>query len=163
MLLIVRSCTISLVTIAVALAGLATVAQADDAGVKAAIKAQDHQLTLSPQLKQLLHTKKSITAAQAPAAIKACQGLERRLNHAAGVVAKTSGSTAAGKAGKRDWVKGVRDLAHGFSQLTTALKDIEHGNKSAAQTRAAAALKTIANANALGVKADHELKLPAGS
>ncbi len=159
---VVRPCSISLVIVAVALVGTASVAQANDVSVEAAIKAQDRAISQSPQVKRLLKTKK-FTAGQAPKAIKLFQPLVARFAHAAMVVGKTTASTAQGQAGKSNWVKGVRGLAPGFSQLVTALKDDEHNNKTAAQTGAAAAVKTIANANALGVKAAHQLKLPIGS
>jgi len=161
-MLVFRRCTIPLVTLALALAGMATVAQANDASVRAAIKAQTPAINQSPQIKGLLKGAK-VKATKVPALIKLCQTLEGKLDHAAAVVAKTTASTAQGKAGKSNWVNGARGLAHGFSQLVIALKDDEHGNKSAGQTEAAAALKTIANADALGVKADHELKLSSGS
>ena len=161
-MLVLRRCTISLVTLALVLAGMATVAQANDASVRATIKAQTRAINQSPQLKGLLKGTK-IKLSQAPQLIKLCHALAGKLDHAAGVVAQTTASTAQGRLGKTNWVKGARGLAHGFSQLETALKDLEHGNKSAGQTEAASALKTIANANALGVKADHELKLSTGS
>ncbi len=161
-MLIVRRCAISMVTLTLMLAGMATVAQANDATVRATIKAQTHSINQSPQLKGLLKGTK-IKPSQAPQLIKLCHALAGKLDHAAAVVAKTTASTAQGKLGKTNWVKGARGLAHGFSQLETALKDLQHGNKSAAQTEAATALKTIANATAVGVKADHELKLSNGS
>jgi len=134
-----RRATISVVTLA--FAGLAAVARADDGSVKATIKAQGHAIKQSPQLKRLLKGTK-FTANQTPQLIKLCQALEGKLSHAANVVSRTTASTAIGRAGKKDWVKGVRGLAHGFSQLVTALKDVEHGNKTAGQTEAATALTT---------------------
>lgn len=153
--------TLSLATLAVVLGAVAVQATASDMSVKAAIKAQDRAIKQTPQLKRLLNG--TVRSSQISEAIKLCRAFESKLDDAAAAVAKTHASTADGAAGKKDWVTGVRGLAHGFSQFTAALKDQQQGNKPAAKTKARAALKTISTAEALGLKADHELKLPKGA
>ena len=105
-------------------------------------------------------TSTSGRTAQAKKAILDLQAAAKKVDHAASVVSKATASTAKQRAGQKDWVDGVRDLGRGFSQLVGALKDIEHGNMSAAKTAALAAQKTIATAEKLGTKGDRLLGLP---
>lgn len=59
-------------------------------------------------------------------------------------------STSKQKLGQKEWVEGARDLAHGFSQITVALQEIERGNQAGARQEAIAARKTIKTADLLG-------------
>ena len=127
--------------------------------VRAAIKAQDHAVKQSPAFKRLKHFKAN-TPAQAMNLIPDFRALDKKLDLAATVVSKATASTAKEKVGQRDWVAGVRGLVRGISQLVVGLKDVEHGNKSAAKAEALIAQKTLNQANALGVKGDRALGLP---
>jgi hypothetical protein len=64
------------------------------------------------------------------------------------------------RAGQKDWVDGARELAHGFEQLTVALRDVERGDKTAAKREAVTAIKTIKAGDTLGTKGDRLLDLP---
>jgi hypothetical protein len=161
MRLVLGRFTLSLATLAIAFGGAAAQASANDTSVKTVIKAQDRAIKASPQLKRLLNG--TVKTSQISEAIKLCHAFARKLDHAASTVAKTSASTPNGIAGEKNWVTGVRELAHGFSQLATALKDEQGGNKAAAKREVRAAVKTINAGDALGLKADHELKLPRGA
>ena len=127
--------------------------------VTAAIKAQDHAVNHSSAIKKLEHFHAK-TPAQAKKLIPDFQAAVKKLDHAASVVSRAAASTAKQRAGRKDWVDGVRGLGRGFSQLVGALKDIGHSNPSAAKTAALAAQRTIIKAEELGVKGDRLLGLP---
>jgi hypothetical protein len=160
-MLVLRRLAAATTTAAVTLGCAAAVAQANDAGVKATIKTQDHALGETSQYKKLAGG--TLKTSQLPQAIKLCRGFEVKLLHAADVVSRTRGSTPTGKAGKKDWVAAVRATALGYAELATSLKDIEHGQKAAGKAKAEAALRTFHTALALDLKADHLLKLPLGA
>jgi hypothetical protein len=154
-----RVSALSLVTMAVVVLGLAGTAGARSMSVTAAIKAQDRAVKHSTALKKLSRLNAS-TPAQAKKVIPDLQALEKKLDQAATAVSKATASTPRQKAGQKDWVGGVRGLAHGFAQLVIALKDVEHGNKTAARAEAVTAQKTLDKANSLGEKGDRLLGLP---
>ncbi len=158
-MLILRRGALSLMSIALAFCGLAATAGAAGMSVTAAVKAQDHAINHSAAVKKLKHLHVT-TPAQAKKVIPDLQALDRKLDHAGRIVAKATATTPKQKVGQKEWVAGVRELARGFSQLTVALKDIEHGNKIAAKAQALTAARTIVKAEALGVKADRALGLP---
>jgi hypothetical protein len=138
MRLVLGRFTLSLATLAIVFGGGAAQASANDTGVRSAIKAQDRAIKQSPQLKRLLNG--TVKSSQTSEAIKLCHAFAGKLDHAAAKVAKTKASSPTGIAGEKNWVAGVRELAHGFSQLATALKDEQHGNKPAAKKEARAAV-----------------------
>lgn len=70
------------------------------------------------------------------------------------------GFTAKQKQGQKDWVGGVRLLAHGIGLLDTALADAVNGKTGAARSELVNAQKALAAGNALGTKGDKLLGLP---
>jgi hypothetical protein len=156
---------LAMVVAAIGFGGAACVARADDAGVKAAIKAQDRVLNRgekqSPLITALLHNK--LRPNQWSQARRQCVAFAVTVDHAGAVVAKPTPLTPAGAAGQKDWVAGVRELSHAYRQLATALTDALHHRGSAASREARTAEKTITAGNKLGYKADHELGLTRGA
>ena len=152
-----RRCTIPLVTLAIAFTGVAGVASADDAGVISAIKHQASSLAANPEIRKLQHFDLK-TAAEARKAIPVLRTVEGKLRHAANVVSRTHGSSTAGRAGKTEWVAGVRQLAFGYGQLVGACQDIEKGSVSSSNSEARRAVKSLLAAGRKLTKADTELK-----
>ncbi len=154
---VARRCTIPLVTVAIAFAGVAGVASADDIGVISAIQHQARSLAANPEIRKLQHFDLKTTA-QARKAIPVLRTVAGKLRHAANVVSRTHGSSTAGKAGKTEWVAGVRQLAFGYGQLVGACQDLEKGSVSSSNSEAHRAVKSILAAGTKLAKADKELK-----
>lgn len=143
----------------VVMCGAAGAAQAATPNVKTVIKAQDRLIRKSPEYAKL-KTISVQTPAQAQTVVVALGALHKALEHAATVVSKSSTTSARQRTGRNEWVKAARELAHGLTQLQTALRDAEHGNKTAAQAEILKADKTMKAANTLGTKADRLIGLP---
>ena len=158
---IVSRCTIGLVTAAVAFAGVAATASADNVGIVTAIQRQARSLAANPEIRKLQHFDLKTTA-QARRAIPVLRTVEGKLRHAADVVSRTHGSTATGRAGKADWVAGVRGLAFGYSRLIVACRDLEQGRIGSSNTDARRAIKTITSAGKRLTKANKELRKSVG-
>ena len=144
-------------TAALAFTALAGVASADDIGVIAAIQHQAASLAASPEIRKLEHFDVK-TKAQARKAIPPLRTLSSKLRHAANVVSRTHGSSAAGRAGKSDWVAGVRQLAFGYGELIGACRDLEQGAISSSNAEASRAIKSITASGKRLTKADKELR-----
>ena len=140
------------------LAGQAATADAASS-VTAAIKSQDTAVRHNPAVRALAHFQAN-TSAQAQKLIPEFQAATKAFDHAATVVSHASASSAQQTAGQKDWVGGVRELARGFTQLSTALRDVVSGDRTAAQREAVTALKTVKAGERLGVKGDRLLGLP---
>jgi dihydroxyacetone kinase-like predicted kinase len=140
------------------LAGTAA-AQAAATSVTTAIRSQDKAVRHNPAVKALAHFHAN-SPAQARKLIPEFEAASKAVNHAATVVSRASTSSAMQRAGQKDWVDGARELAHGFEQLTVALRDVERGDKTAAKREAVTAIKTIKAGDTLGTKGDRLLDLP---
>ena len=139
--------------------GVPTAASAARVSVTSAIHAQDKAVKNSPAFKKLEHTTVN-TPAQAKKVIPELTAAAKKLDQAATAVSKATATTTKQRAGQKDWVTGVRDLSHGFSQLVTALKDVEHGNQAAGKKEALAAQRSLNKGNTVGSKGDRLLGLP---
>jgi len=150
---------VSVIAVCLLAGATAGAAQAATPSVTTAIKAQDKAIKDSAVFKSLKHIKVN-TPAQAKALIPKYQALQLKLQHAATVVSKASATGSEQRQGQKDWVGGVRELAHGVGLLDVALKDAVDGNKTAAKTELIKAEKALTAANALGTKGDRLLGLP---
>lgn len=143
----------------VVMCGTAGVAQAATPNVKTVVKAQDKIIRRSPEYAKL-KTLNVTTAAQARTAATEIGALRQAVDHAATVVSKSSTTSARQRAGRNLWVAGARKLGNGLAQLKTGLMDAARGDKTAAKAEIVKADKTMAAADAMGVKADREIGLP---
>jgi hypothetical protein len=109
------------VTLAATGLGAAT-AQASPSNVVTTVKAQEQIIRSSPAYRQLQNLKIT-TKAQAKVAIPTFAALDAKLKTAASAVSAASTTTPQQKQGQTDWVKGVRDLATGISDIEIGLKD----------------------------------------
>jgi hypothetical protein len=137
-------------------------AQASGTTAKAAVKVQDRTIQSSAAYKSLKHIKIN-TPAQARKLIAEFKVLQRRIDHAATVVAAASSSDAKQKQGQRDWVRGVRDLGRGIGQLDRGLQLVIHNKEAAGKRELAKADKTVAAATRIGTRGDKLLGLPHGA
>jgi len=149
---------VSVITAGLLAGGMAGAAQAATPSVTTAIKAQDKAVKHSAAFRSLKHIKIT-TPAQAKAAIPKYRALALKLEHAANVVAGASAKGATQKQGQKDWVEGVREVAHGIGLLDTALTDAVHGKGSAAKAELVKAEKALNAGDAIGTKGDKLLGL----
>lgn len=149
----------------VALGALPAAAQASNASIKKEIKAQDKAVLHSSAYKKVekeLKKKSPATRAELNKLAKECKALKGKIDSAASAVASESASTAKGKTGQKDWVDGVRDIAKGFGDVVTAIKDDENGDKAAAKRELRDFLDEADKGGKLTDKADTDLGLPQG-
>jgi hypothetical protein len=146
---------------AVAVAGPAATARADDAGVKTAIKHQDRTLSQSSQVKTLSNMSK-IKKSEIPKLEKLVKAVVPKLTHAASSVSSATASTAKGAAGQKAWVNGVRDVATGYRHVARELTDLRNANSTGAKTQLNDARKAITAGERLVLTADSDLGLPQG-
>lgn len=152
---------VSVITAGLLAGGMAGAAQAATTSGTTAIKAQDKAVIDSAVFKSLKHVKLN-TPAQAKAAIPKYKALQLKLEHAAAVVSQASTKGSKQKQGQKDWVGGVREVAHGIGLLDTALQDAVNGKAAAAKAELVKAEKALNAGDALGVKGDMLLGLSSG-
>ena len=138
---------------------VASPAAAFDAGVRAAVRAQNAHIVLSPQIRQVLATSKVDNPA-IPGVIQAAEALEARLGHAETAVTKTVAVSPSISRGRRDWLAGARQLGKGLARFVTALGDAEHGLSAQARAAFHSAVAMIDAAESLMRHADRELRVP---
>lgn len=145
------------VALAVTAAGAA---QAGTMPVTAAAKAQDRIIKHSAGYRSLRRIVDVRTRAQARIWIAKDAKLQHLLDHAATVVSHSSASSSRQRAGRRDWVIGVRSLARGIGQLDTGFRRMLQGRPAAARIHLARARRAMAVADAVGTRADRLLRIP---
>jgi hypothetical protein len=139
---------------------LSTSAGASTMTVTQAIKAQDKIVSRNAEYKSLKHNNvKANTIAQAKALIPKLDSLKTAVARAATAVSHAS-ATSSQKAGKSDWVKGVRLLATGLGDVASELRDIVHGKTTAAKRALTQAQHNLNAANTIGERGDRLLRLP---
>lgn len=154
--------TTSIVAGAAVLATSAGVAQASAPRVQTAIRAQDKRVLESRAVRKILATGQ-VTRAELPKIIVEFGSLQRKLDHAAFVVSRSSAPTARDRIGRTEWVAGKRIAARAIGDYIVAFKDVEHGHRAAARTEGVRAAKLIIAADRLIIRADRTLRLPIGS
>lgn len=153
-----RTRAVSVITACLLAGGMAGAAQAATPSVTAAIKAQDKAVKNSAVFRSLKHIKIT-TPAQAKVAIPKYKALQLKLEHAATVVSAASAKGATQKQGQKDWVEGVREVAHGIGLLDTALTDAVDGKDAAAKAEAIKAQKALNAGDVVGTEGDKLLGL----
>lgn len=158
---------IRVVALPAVIAGLAfvpAVAEASNASVKQRIiKANEALERPLDHYKSALATLSAEpTRAHAKKVGTTAKAVEKSLDHSASAVSKLSASSKRGKAGRNDWVSGVRHLATAYGDIVKEVKDLLKDDKAGVRLEEKRDKRNVAKAKRLDKKADHLLGLPKG-